>query len=156
MPIYEFQCLKCHEYFELLVIKQDEEVQLKCPECNSEEFERVLSKTGYCMGNSAGETGRLGMLPGLIQEGGEDHRLAHAHRPGERYQSHPLLHPVDQRGQSFPMALGEVEVPGVRGQVEGLFIQAKERFIHVCYSQAGLFGEDSAPVHLAQKFSNQI
>ncbi len=55
MPIYEFKCLKCHEYFELIIMNKDEEVQLQCPKCNSEEFERVLSKTGYGMGNSSGK-----------------------------------------------------------------------------------------------------
>ncbi len=55
MPIFEFLCLQCHEYFEWLVVTHDEEVQLQCPQCNSGEFERVLSKTSYCVGNSAGE-----------------------------------------------------------------------------------------------------
>ena len=55
MPIYEFKCLKCHECFELLIMNKNKEVQLKCPECNSKEFERVLSQAGYSMGNSSGK-----------------------------------------------------------------------------------------------------
>lgn len=53
MPIYEFNCLKCHEYFELLIMNKDEEIQLKCPACSSEELERVLSKTSYSLGNGS-------------------------------------------------------------------------------------------------------
>jgi putative FmdB family regulatory protein len=55
MPIYEFKCLKCQEYFELLVLNQDDEAELKCPKCHSTEFERIVSATNYAMpGSSAG------------------------------------------------------------------------------------------------------
>jgi putative FmdB family regulatory protein len=43
MPIYEFRCLKCNECFEFLVMSKDDQVELRCPGCKSEEFERVLS-----------------------------------------------------------------------------------------------------------------
>ena len=49
MPIYEFKCLKCQEYFELLVMNKDDEAELKCPKCHSTEFERVISTTNYAM-----------------------------------------------------------------------------------------------------------
>jgi len=54
MPIYEFKCLKCQEYFELLVMSQDEELELRCPKCKSEEFERIISTTNYSMGSGSG------------------------------------------------------------------------------------------------------
>jgi len=50
MPLYEFKCMKCNEFFELLIMKKGEEVEMKCPKCNSSEFERVLSTTSYAMG----------------------------------------------------------------------------------------------------------
>jgi putative FmdB family regulatory protein len=50
MPIYEFKCSACQELFELLVMQKEGEVDLKCPHCRSEEFERVLSSTNYAMG----------------------------------------------------------------------------------------------------------
>lgn len=56
MPLYEFRCLKCNECFEILVMKQAEEVALKCPHCNSGEFERVLSASGYSMGSGSGNS----------------------------------------------------------------------------------------------------
>ena len=54
MPIYEFKCLKCQEFIELLVMNQDEKIELKCPECGCEELERVLSATNYNIGNGSG------------------------------------------------------------------------------------------------------
>ena len=55
MPIYEFKCLKCQKFFELLVMSSDEEVDLECPECNAKNFERVLSSTNYSVGSGSGK-----------------------------------------------------------------------------------------------------
>ena len=49
MPIYEFKCLKCEEFFELLVMGEDKKLEMACPKCSSEDFERVLSNTSYSM-----------------------------------------------------------------------------------------------------------
>ena len=54
MPIYEFKCLKCEEFIELLVMNKDEEIELKCPKCAGENLERVLSSTNYSMGIGSG------------------------------------------------------------------------------------------------------
>ncbi len=54
MPIYEFKCLKCEECFELLVMNSKEDLEMKCPKCDSEKFERILSSTNYSFGGSAG------------------------------------------------------------------------------------------------------
>jgi putative FmdB family regulatory protein len=61
MPIYEFKCLECNEYFEILVTRIDEEVDMACPKCKSENFERVMSTTNYAMGNGAGAGGASGV-----------------------------------------------------------------------------------------------
>ena len=53
MPIYEFKCLKCDNFFELLIMSGDDEVKMQCPKCNAQEFERVLSTTNYSMGYGA-------------------------------------------------------------------------------------------------------
>ena len=53
MPIYEFKCLKCEKFIELLVMNKDNEIELKCPECSCEELERVLSTTSYSMGTGS-------------------------------------------------------------------------------------------------------
>lgn len=56
MPIFEFKCLDCSECFEILVMKQEKDVEMKCPECGSEDFERVLSSTNYSMGAASGSS----------------------------------------------------------------------------------------------------
>jgi len=50
MPIYEFKCLKCENYQEILLKSSDEKVELKCSQCGSEDLERVLSTTRHVMG----------------------------------------------------------------------------------------------------------
>jgi putative FmdB family regulatory protein len=56
MPIYEFRCLKCDEVFELLKMNTQDAVEMKCPHCASEDFERVLSTTSHAMGPSKVES----------------------------------------------------------------------------------------------------
>ncbi len=55
MPIFEFKCQKCEEYFELLVMnKDDESKELKCPKCGAQSFERIMSSTNFNMKGSVG------------------------------------------------------------------------------------------------------
>ncbi len=53
MPIYEFRCLKCNDCFEFLLRNQEEQIELRCPKCKSEEFERVMSASCYAVGEGA-------------------------------------------------------------------------------------------------------
>ena len=56
MPIYEFRCLDCQNLFELLVLNE-EEIEMKCPSCDSHTFERVMSTTNFSMGgNTTGKS----------------------------------------------------------------------------------------------------
>ena len=52
MPIYEFKCSKCEKFFEVIVMGSDDNNIISCPECDSKEFERVVSKTNFNMGSS--------------------------------------------------------------------------------------------------------
>lgn len=52
MPLYEFRCLECQEVFEILVIKSDDQKEMKCPKCGAENFERVMSAAAFAMGGS--------------------------------------------------------------------------------------------------------
>ena len=56
MPLYEFKCLECDEFFELLIMNKDEEIALKCPRCTSPELERVLSTANFAMGSASGRS----------------------------------------------------------------------------------------------------
>lgn len=51
MPIFEFRCVKCGNIFEKLFINPNEEMKLECPKCDSDSFERVISRTNYVMGS---------------------------------------------------------------------------------------------------------
>ncbi|KJS32280.1 MAG: FmdB family transcriptional regulator [Desulfatitalea sp. BRH_c12] len=59
MPIYEFKCLECQEFMEILVMgADDKQVEMKCQKCGSESLERILSTTSYCVaGGSAAQSG---------------------------------------------------------------------------------------------------
>ncbi len=57
MPIYEFKCLKCENVFEMLLIKTDETLDMKCPKCSCENIEKVLSTTHYSLGLSGENPG---------------------------------------------------------------------------------------------------
>jgi putative FmdB family regulatory protein len=48
MPLYEYRCQKCGKTFEMLRRMQDADRELQCPECRSEEVERLLS--AFAMG----------------------------------------------------------------------------------------------------------
>ncbi len=58
MPIYEFKCSKCEEFFEIIVMGSKDDDTAKCPKCDSREFERVVSKTNFKMGSSGGSSGQ--------------------------------------------------------------------------------------------------
>jgi putative FmdB family regulatory protein len=62
MPIYEFKCMNCNEFIEILILNKSQEVEMRCPKCSSEELERVLSSANYSMG------GRSGARPGVASQ----------------------------------------------------------------------------------------
>jgi putative FmdB family regulatory protein len=43
MPIYEYECPKCKERFEVLQRLNDDATALKCPKCGGDKAKRVLS-----------------------------------------------------------------------------------------------------------------
>lgn len=61
MPIFEFKCSKCEEFFEVIVMGSDEDREINCPKCKSEEFQRVVSATNYAMGNAGSSGGTQGV-----------------------------------------------------------------------------------------------
>ncbi|MGD9016703.1 MAG: zinc ribbon domain-containing protein [Desulfobacterales bacterium] len=58
MPIFEFRCLECNDVFELLMLGGGDAVEMRCPKCKSETFERVMSSANYAM--ASGATGSSG------------------------------------------------------------------------------------------------
>jgi putative FmdB family regulatory protein len=52
MPIYEYECRKCNERFEVLQKASDDGSDLHCPKCQADKPERVLST--FCSGGPKG------------------------------------------------------------------------------------------------------
>lgn len=61
MPIYEFKCTKCEEFFEVIVMGSGDDNEINCPKCKSQEFQRVVSTTNYAMGSSGSPAGGSGV-----------------------------------------------------------------------------------------------
>ncbi|MDX9785641.1 MAG: zinc ribbon domain-containing protein [Desulfobacterales bacterium] len=49
MPIYEYKCINCMEFFEKLVMRVEGNETVTCPKCGSTAPERVMSATNYAM-----------------------------------------------------------------------------------------------------------
>jgi putative FmdB family regulatory protein len=43
MPIYEYECRSCKERFELLQKMNEDNSRIRCPRCNADRPQRVLS-----------------------------------------------------------------------------------------------------------------
>lgn len=56
MPLYEYRCGKCGKRFELLRRMADADRELECPDCRSEQVERLLStfSAGGCTPSRSG------------------------------------------------------------------------------------------------------
>ncbi len=57
MPIFEFKCSDCEEFFEVLFMSGDTEKEIKCSKCESFAVERVVSSTNYAMGVPSSQKG---------------------------------------------------------------------------------------------------
>ena len=56
MPIYEFSCDSCGRVFDLMVLG-GAEVEMKCPDCGSQEITKLMSATSHTFGQSTLRTG---------------------------------------------------------------------------------------------------
>lgn len=56
MPIFEFKCTECEEFFEVIVMGSSDDQSVGCPKCQSQEFQRVVSKTNYAVKGSGGSS----------------------------------------------------------------------------------------------------
>jgi putative FmdB family regulatory protein len=57
MPLYEYRCHQCGASFEKLRRMADADRDFECPECQSEEVERLLST--FAAGGCASPSGRF-------------------------------------------------------------------------------------------------
>ena len=52
MPIYEYQCMACERQFQSLVMKNEDEKGLLCPECGSSRLKKLISRVAYHVSES--------------------------------------------------------------------------------------------------------
>ncbi|OPY68551.1 MAG: Zinc ribbon domain protein [Syntrophorhabdaceae bacterium PtaU1.Bin034] len=62
MPIYEYECTKCKERFEVLQKADEDNKGLCCPKCNSDKPERVMS--AFCAATGKGGGAAVHSSPG--------------------------------------------------------------------------------------------
>ena len=48
MPIYEYECLKCGNCFEKLVLRESESIE--CPQCSTAGVRKMMSVCGFSVG----------------------------------------------------------------------------------------------------------
>lgn len=55
MPLYDYVCYSCGNNFEKLRRMSDDDGEVRCPDCDSEKIERLLSTfaTGGCSNSGA-------------------------------------------------------------------------------------------------------
>ena len=51
MPIYEYNCEKCCQLFEELIF-DEENAQIKCPQCGNENVKKLLSSSQFISSGS--------------------------------------------------------------------------------------------------------
>lgn len=54
MPIYEFKCADCDAKKEILFRSIDEKIDLACDACGSQNLQRVLSSSNFCVPGGTG------------------------------------------------------------------------------------------------------
>ncbi|MDA8403563.1 MAG: zinc ribbon domain-containing protein [Desulfobacteraceae bacterium] len=54
MPIYEFKCADCGAKKEILFRNTDEKVNMTCDACGSENLQRILSSSNFCVPGGSG------------------------------------------------------------------------------------------------------
>ena len=53
MPIFEFKCMECEAFIEILVMNKSDEVEVVCSKCGSSNLERILSTTSHTVKNGS-------------------------------------------------------------------------------------------------------
>lgn len=52
MPIYEYQCYGCQKQFQTLIMGNEDEKNLLCPNCGGRKLKRLISRVAYHISES--------------------------------------------------------------------------------------------------------
>lgn len=63
MPIYEYQCLKCSQRFELIQWAGSREMKVECPKCKDTHVQRVISMFSCAGGKGEAPSDAAGCAP---------------------------------------------------------------------------------------------
>ena len=66
MPVYEYQCRRCGERFELFLRSHSPDRAPACPSCGCEEVEKAISLFGVGGGGLSGGFGDASCGPGPV------------------------------------------------------------------------------------------
>lgn len=47
MPIYEYECRSCDAQFQSLIMKNEEEESIVCPNCSGRKLKKLISRVAY-------------------------------------------------------------------------------------------------------------
>jgi len=47
LPLYEYQCQECGREFQYLVLKKEDEADVRCPECKWGDLRKLVSRVAY-------------------------------------------------------------------------------------------------------------
>ena len=70
MPIYEYECKSCGREFQALVLKRDEEREVKCDRCGAGDLRKLISRVAY----HASEADRLASFDPSARQGDSFYR----------------------------------------------------------------------------------
>ncbi|MDZ7642465.1 MAG: zinc ribbon domain-containing protein [Desulfurivibrio sp.] len=54
MPLYEYRCQECQNHFEAIVSSSQQRDQTRCPRCDSDRVQRVISAASFRVSSAAG------------------------------------------------------------------------------------------------------
>ncbi|MFU8819114.1 MAG: FmdB family zinc ribbon protein [Desulfurivibrio sp.] len=70
MPIYEYRCQQCKNLFEALVGSSRERDQTRCPQCDGDQVQRVISAGSFRISSAGSGSPPAGALSGCSSRSG--------------------------------------------------------------------------------------
>ena len=69
MPIYEYQCSDCENFFEQIVLSSSAQADITCTKCNSKNIKKAISASCHKLGGAGGTLPLKGIPGGSSRPG---------------------------------------------------------------------------------------